>query len=277
MEDLIVQGLRLPRLGLGTFRMSGAVCRAAVESALALGYRHIDTAEMYGNEDVVGEALAATAVPRGDIHLTTKVSNTNLAPDAMRRSFEASLAKLKTDYVDLYLIHWPAPGMDLPKALETMLKLKEQGGTRGIGVCNFPLALLRQAVEEVGAPIVCDQIEYHVLLDQTTLCRYAAAHGIVITAYCPLARGNLIDSPELVAIGAKHGATASQVALAWLLGQDGVAAIPKAAHAAHQKTNLEAMQLRLDDADRAVIAALPKDQRVVNPSIAPAWDPPVRI
>ena len=127
MENLQTQGIALPKLGLGTFRMQGEVCRAAVESALALGYRHLDTAEMYGNEEAIGAALAASGVARKDLHVTTKVWNENLAPDAIRRAFDASLKKLKLDHVDLYLVHWPAKNMDLPAMFETLLKLKEEG------------------------------------------------------------------------------------------------------------------------------------------------------
>ncbi len=156
----------MPKLGLGTWRMKGDECREAVERALSLGYRHIDTAEMYGNEEAVGDALNGARLPRADIHVTTKVWWDHLAPDAMRQRDGRSLKKLRTDYVDLYMIHWPAPDMDLPAALATLVKLKEEGLTRAIGVCNFPVALLRQAVEEIGAPLAANQIEYHVLLGQ---------------------------------------------------------------------------------------------------------------
>src|SRR5437660_8301261 len=137
METIKTQGIAMPKLGLGTFRMQGEVCRAAVESALALGYRHIDTAEMYGNEDAIGAALAASRVARGDLHVTTKVWNENLAPDAIRRAFDASLKKLRLDQIDLYLVHWPAPRMNLPAMFETLMKLREEGRTRAIGVANF--------------------------------------------------------------------------------------------------------------------------------------------
>ena len=166
MEHLQTQGISLPRLGLGTFRLQGDACRAAVESALGLGYRHIDTAEMYGNEEAIGAAIAATRVARKDLHVTTKVWNENLAPDAIRRAFDASLKKLKLDHVDLYLVHWPAKNMNLPAMFETLLKLKEEGRTRAIGVANFNIALLKTVVEEIKAPIACNQIEYHVMLDQ---------------------------------------------------------------------------------------------------------------
>jgi len=265
-------GLKMPKLGLGTYRMKGAECTAAVESALKLGYRHIDTAQMYGNEDAVGDALANTSVARSDIHLTTKVWWENLAPDAMQRAMDNSLKLLRQSYVDLYLIHWPAPNMDLPAALGQLVKFKEQGLARNIGVSNFPIALLKRAVEDIQAPVAVNQFEYHVLIDQSKLVVYARSKGVVVTAYCPLAQGRLADHPSLAAIADKHGATAAQVALKWLLDQDGVTAIPKAGRAVSQQANLDALKLTLDDEDRATIAALPKDQRFVNPGFAPAWD-----
>jgi 2,5-diketo-D-gluconate reductase B len=273
MDTLATQGLDVPKLGLGTFRMQGDDCRAAVASALALGYRHIDTAEMYGNEDAVGDAIAASGIARDQIHITTKVWWQNLAPDAIRKAFDTSVAKLKTPYVDFYLIHWPAPDMNLAAALETLMRIKQDGGARAIGVCNFPVALLRQAVEEIKAPIACNQVEYHVLLGQSRLQSYASSKGVPLTAYAPLAQGRLASLPELIAIANKHKVTASQVALAWLLEQDGVMAIPKARGEASQKSNLAALSVKLDDADRAAIAGLPKDQRFVNPGFAPKWDP----
>ena len=189
MEHLQTQGISLPRLGLGTFRMQGDTCRAAVESALGLGYRHLDTAEMYGNEEAIGAAIAASGVARKDLHVTTKVWNENLAPDAIRRAFDASLKKLRLDHVDLYLVHWPAPRMNLPAMFEALMKLKEEGRTRAIGVANFNIALLKTVVEEIGAPIACNQVEYHVMLDQTRLRQFLTAKSIPLVAYCPLAQG----------------------------------------------------------------------------------------
>ena len=272
MEYLQTQGISLPRLGLGTFRLQGDACRAAVESALGLGYRHIDTAEMYGNEEAIGAALASTKVPRKDLHITTKVWNENLAPDAMRRSFDASLKKLRLDHVDLYLVHWPAKNMNLPAMFETLLRLKQEGRARAIGVANFNIALLKTVVEEIKAPIACNQIEYHVMLDQTPVRKYMATKSIPLVAYCPLAQGRAATNETLMAIGKKHDASAAQVALKWLLDQDRVAAIPKAKGAESQKANLDALKLVLDDDDRKAIAALPKNQRFVNPPFAPDWD-----
>jgi len=272
MEHLETQGISLPRLGLGTFRMQGDTCRTAVESALGLGYRHLDTAEMYGNEEPIGAAIASAGVARKDLHVTTKVWNENLAPDAIRRAFDASLKKLRLDQVDLYLVHWPAPKMNLPAMFETLMKLKEEGRTRAIGVANFNVALLKTVVEDIGAPIACNQVEYHVMLDQTRLRQFLTAKSIPLVAYCPLAQGKVASDPALAAIGRKHNATAAQVALKWLLDQDGVAAIPKASRNESQQANLDALKLNLDDDDRKAIAALPKDRRCVNPGFAPAWD-----
>jgi len=272
MDYVTAQGIRMPRLGLGTFRMTGADCRAAVESALGLGYRHIDTAAMYANEDAVGSAIAASGIARSDLHVTTKVWHDSLAPAAIRRSLEASLGRLQLDYVDLYMVHWPSPEMDLPGMFRMLDRLRQEGSIRAIGVCNFTLKMLRRSLEEFDAPIACHQIEYHAFLDQTPMRRYLAERGIPLTAYCPLAQGRAADSAELQAIGRKHGASAAQVALKWLLDQDNVLAVPKAQRPASQQANLEALDLTLDDEDRRVIAALPKDRRLVSPAFAPDWD-----
>jgi 2,5-diketo-D-gluconate reductase B len=272
MQMITAQGMRMPKLGLGTWPMRGSACTAAVLSALALGYRHIDTAQMYGNEEAVGAALAQSGVPRADIHLTSKVWPDNLAPAAMRRSLERSLADLRTDYVDLYLIHWPTPDMDLTEALVTLMRLREEGLARAIGVSNFSVALMRRAIEEIGAPIACNQIEYHALLDQSKVLAYARGKGVPVTAYAPLARGRLAQQPKLQRIARKHGVSVEQVGLKWLLDQEGVAAVPKAAGRQRQQQNLDALRLVLDDDDRAAIAALPKNVRIVTPGWPIEWD-----
>lgn len=272
MDSIETQGIRLPKLGLGTWRLAGDECRKAVEGALALGYRHIDTAEMYGNEAPIGEALAATKIARNDLHITTKVWHENLQPDAIRRACDESLKKLKLDYADLYLVHWPSPNMDLGAVMKTMVALRDEGRARAIGVCNFPVALLCKAIDEIQAPIACNQIEYHAMLDQSAVRNYLGPKRIPITAYCPLAQGRMANDPKLQEIGRKHGFSAAQVALKWLLDQDGVAAIPKAGRRESQQANLDAFKLTLDDDDRRAIAALPKDRRCVNPAFAPKWD-----
>ncbi|MBA6112295.1 aldo/keto reductase [Pseudomonas asiatica] len=245
-------GLALPAIGLGTWPMTGSECTQAVRQALELGYRHIDTATAYDNETAVGQALRESDVPREQIHLTTKVWWDRLTPKAMRQSLEDSLRALGTEQVDLFHIHWPSQDWDLARSIETLVALRDEGKARSIGVANFPLGLLRQVVETLGAPLSAIQVEYHVLLGQQPLLDYARRHDLLLTAYTPLARG--------------------QAALKWLLDQDGVAVIPKAGSRENQLANLAASNVQLDDEDRAAIAGLPKDQRVVSPAFAPDWN-----
>jgi 2,5-diketo-D-gluconate reductase B len=274
MENISTQGVSVPRLGFGTFRMPGGGCQSVVESALSLGFRHIDTAKMYENEEAVGAAIAASGVARPDLFVTTKVWHDALAPDALRRAFDASLDKLGLEYVDLYMVHWPAKDMDMAATLETLMALREEGRTRAIGVCNFNLPMIRRAIDDIGAPIAAHQIEYHPFLAQAEMLTYLRGKGIPLTAYAPLAQGRAAKDPTLAEIGVKHGASAAQVAIAWLLDQEGVIAIPKAERQESQRANLHALTIKLDDADRAAIAALPKDQRFVRPPFAPDWDAP---
>jgi len=272
METITTQGVAMPRLGFGTFRMPGAAAQPVVESALALGYRHIDTAAMYENEAAVGGAIAASGLARSELFVTTKVWHDQLAPDALYRAFDASLRKLGLDHIDLYMVHWPSKDMDMASMLDALMSLRERGLARAIGVCNFNLPMLRRAVEEIGAPIASVQVEYHPYLSQPALLFYLRRHGLPLTAYAPLAQGRAASDPVLASIGQKHGASAAQIAIAWLLDQPGVAVIPKAGRPESQKANLAALDIRLDDEDRAAIAALPKDQRFVRPPFAPQWD-----
>ena len=273
MEHLQTQGIALPRLGLGTFRLQGDACRAAVESALALGYRHLDTAEMYGNEEAIGAAIAASRVARKDLHVTTKVWNENLAPDAIRRAFDASLKKLRLDQVDLYLVHWPAPNMNLPAMFETLDEAEagrphprhrrrqfqhRAAEDRGRGDQGADRLQPGRISRDAGSDASCANISPRNRFRWWPIARWRRA------AWPPTRR--------LTAIGRKHDASAAQVALKWLLDQDGVAAIPKASRAESQQANLDALKLRLDDDDRKAIAALPKDKRCVNPGFGPAWD-----
>jgi 2,5-diketo-D-gluconate reductase B len=271
MKTIDTQGVAIPRLGFGTFRMPGNDCRPVVESALALGYRHIDTAAMYDNEDAVGDAITASGISRTDLFVTTKVWHDQLAPEALRKAFDASLAKLKLDYVDMYMVHWPSADMDMAVTMEALIKLREAGRTRAIGVCNFNLPMVRKAVDEIGAPIAALQVEYHPFLDQSTMLSYLRPKGIPLTAYAPLAQGRATKDETLQKIGGKYGASAAQVTIAWLLGQDSVIAIPKAQQVTSQRLNLDAIKIVLDDEDVAAIAALPKGQRFVQPPFAPDW------
>jgi 2,5-diketo-D-gluconate reductase B len=272
MDTILTRGVAIPRLGFGTFRMPGADAQPVVESALAIGYRHIDTAAMYENEAAVGAAIAASGIRRDDLFVTTKVWHDQLAPDALHRAFDASLRKLGLDHVDLYMIHWPSRDMDMAATLKALTSLQERGLARAIGVCNFNLPMIRRAVEEIGAPIASVQLEYHPFLSQTSMLGYLREKGIPLTAYAPLAQGRAASDPTLAAIGRKHGASAAQMAVAWLLDQEGVIVIPKASRSESQKANLEARSIGLDDDDRTAIGALPKDQRFVRPPFAPDWN-----
>jgi 2,5-diketo-D-gluconate reductase B len=271
-NDIETKGVVIPRLGFGTFRMPGADAQPVVERALALGYRHIDTAAMYANEAAVGAAIKASGIRRDQIFVTTKVWHDQLSPEALLCAFNDSLEKLGLGHVDLYMIHWPSRDMNMAATLEAMIRLQEQGVARSIGVCNFNLPMLRHAVEELGAPIASVQLEYHPFLSQAAMLAYLRSKGIPLTAYAPLAQGRASQDPTLAALGRKRGASAAQMAIAWLLDQDGVIVIPKAGRPESQSANLEAQALRLDDADRAAVAALPKDQRFVRPPFAPDWD-----
>jgi 2,5-diketo-D-gluconate reductase B len=263
--------LSIPRLGLGTWPMRGAEAQRAVESAIAQGYRHIDTAAMYGNEDAVGAGIAASGVPRDDIFLTTKVWWTELAPDALRASAEASLKRLGTPHVDLLLIHWPARGMGLAASLGALAAAQRDGLARAVGVSNFPPGMLARALDLGIAPIAALQVECHVFLRQEALAALCRRHDLAMIAYSPVAKATVNDDPVIRAIAARHGATPVQVALAWLLAQDRVVPIPKSARPEGQRDNLAASAITLDAADLAAIAALPKDRRLVNPDFAPDW------
>ena len=268
---------RMPRLGLGTWPMVGAECQAAVEAAIGMGYRHIDTAEMYGNEDAVGAAIRASGVPRQDIYLTTKiwhyVSQQKVAQSAaeFRAAFDRGLARLGLDYVDMLMVHWPSPQMDLPMVLQGLARLREAGLARAVGVANFPLGLMRRAVEDDIVPLAALQVEHHVYLSQQRLLDYLTPRGIVLTSYTPIAKGVVLEDKVIQGIARKHGATPAQVALAYLLAKPGVAAIPKAQSPARQQENLDAVKLVLDAVDQAALAVLPKNNRMVNPGFAPDW------
>jgi 2,5-diketo-D-gluconate reductase B len=271
MQTVQIQGVAIPRLGFGTFRMPGGGAQQVVESALALGYRHIDTAAMYENESAVGAAIKASDLPRGEVFVTTKVWHDQLEPDQLRRAFDASLQKLGQDYIDLFMIHWPAAHMDMAATMGALTALRDEGRVRAIGVCNFNLPMIRRAVDDIGAPIAAVQLEYHPFLCQSAMQAYLRSKSIPLVAYAPLAQGRAANDETLAHIGRKYGATAAQVALAWLLGQQDVVVIPKAQRPESQRANLAALDLTLDDADRWAIDALPKDLRFVQPPFAPEW------
>ena len=272
MDYIELQGVRLPALGFGTMRLTGDDGVTAIRRALDIGYRHLDTVANYGNETEVGQAIRESGVSRDDIFLTTKVARDNLAPDDLPRSVDKSLRKLAVDYVDLLLIHWPNAEIPLGDCLPALEQIKAAGKARAIGVANFPTAMLEESIAEHEAPLLCDQVEYHPFLSQNRVLEFLRAHEMMLTAYCPLARGAAKDDPTLQAIGTSHGKTSSQVALRWLLDQQNVAAIPKAVSEQHARENFDVFDFVLNTAETARIDALADNRRIVSPALAPSWD-----
>ena len=264
------QSVDVPALGFGTFKLKGDVCRSAVTEALDLGYRHVDTARMYENESEVGRGIRDAAVDREEVFLTSKIWMKHLDPDNLVRELHNSLRELQTEYLDLLLIHWPNPDIPLSSTLDAMKKVREEGLIRHLGVSNFPAALLKEAVEQ--APILCNQVEYHPLLGQEALLAMAEEHDVMLTAYSPLAQGEVVKHPVLELIGAKYGKSGNQVALRWLLEQPQVVAIPRSSKPEHIRDNFEIFDFALSEEDKSKIAQLPKDLRQINPDFAPEWD-----
>ena len=265
-----VQGEAIPALGLGTWLLRGDACVDAVTHALDLGYRHIDTAQSYENEAAVGQALRQSGLDREQLFLTTKIGLDNLRPKDARRTSEDSLRRLQTEYVDLLLIHWPSEEVEPERTLDVMMKLQDEGKTRLIGVSNFPPSWLERAAQH--APVVCNQVEYHPFLSQAENLALAEKYDLLITAYSPIARGRVFDDATLQAIGAAHGKNPAQVALRWLVQQGRVAAIPKAASAEHRASNFAIFDFTLSDDEMAQISNLARDERLVDPDWAPAWE-----
>ncbi|HUI97716.1 MAG TPA: aldo/keto reductase [Xanthobacteraceae bacterium] len=272
MPFVEANGARIPTVGMGTMTLKGDACVAAVSTALKLGYRHLDTAERYGNEVEVGEGLRASGVDRKDVFVTTKVYWDKLAPADFEKSFEESLQKLKLPAVDLLLIHWPNPKVPLADTMRVLCRAKADGRARHIGIANFTLPLIAEAVRFTTEPLVTNQIEVHPFLDQSKVIAACRRHGLSVTAYCPLARGKVPGDPTLAGIGAVHRKSASQVALRYLV-QLGAVVIPRSSNPQRLAENLAVFDFRLSDAEIADIARLKRpDGRVVNPPHAPQWD-----
>jgi diketogulonate reductase-like aldo/keto reductase len=275
LPRLPANGAAIPVIGLGTFRLQGAPCRQAVATALASGYRHIDTAAMYDNEAEVGQALAGCGIARHEIFVTTKVWSSDIGSGALQRSAERSLAKLGLAQIDLLLIHWPNPAIPLAESIGALCDAKRRGLAAHIGVSNFPVALLEAAVALAagnGETIAALQCEHHPHLDQSRLIAAAARHGIGFISYCPLGRGSLVTDATIAGIARRLGRAPAQVILRWHL-QKGVAAIPRSARPEHIAENIAITDFALDASDMAAISALHRpDGRMVSPPSAPTWD-----
>jgi|SRR6056297_1651663 len=267
--------LPMPAIGFGTFQLDGDTVLRMVPEALDLGYRHIDTAQIYGNEAEVGRALERSGVDRSEVFVTTKVWVDHFEPGELRDSVSGSLDRLRSDHVDLLLLHWPSFGPSgMGPTLEALVREQEDGRVRHIGVSNFTVDQLAQACGIVGDNrIATNQVEFHPYLGQTRLREAMHRLGMALTAYMPLAKGELIDDPVLADIGAAHGKSAAQVALRWLVGKQGVAAIPATSRPDHARANIEIFDFELSGDEIERIDGLPKDHRICTPeSLAPEWD-----
>lgn len=256
MENLEIRNIAIPVVGLGTWALRGRQCTETVLTALDMGYRHIDTAQMYGNEAEIGKALSDTDVSRDDIFLTTKILESNLRRDQVLRSVQDSLRKLRTNYVDLLLIHWPSRSVPIPETIGAMNDLQHDGKVKHIGVSNFSVVQTREAQDASDTPIFTNQVEYHPMENREALLQFCREHDMILTAYSPLAKGRVNRNKTLKTIGGRHEKSAAQVALRWLIRQQNVIAIPKASGRDHLMENLEVFDFELTDEDVGEVDAL---------------------
>jgi len=265
-------GAIIPILGLGTWDLHGRTCARIVEQALRLGYRHVDTAQAYDNEREVGEGIRGSGLAREQVFVTTKIWWTNLAAGALEHAVAESLARLKLGYIDLLLVHWPNAAVPLSETIPALCRMKREGLARHVGVSNFTVALIEEAVALSTEPIVNNQIEMHPYLDQTRVVEACRRRGVSVTAYCPIARGAATGDDVLARIGRVHDKTAAQVSLRYLV-QQGIIAIPRTSRVERLSENFEIFDFELTDEEMAAIRALARPNgRTVDPSWAPVWD-----
>ncbi|QEL23488.1 aldo/keto reductase [Bosea sp. F3-2] len=267
-----IRGEAIPALGFGTFELTGPAGETAIRTAIDLGYRQIDTAIRYGNEAEVGRAIRASGVARGELFVTTKIWFNDLAPDTVHRRVGESLDRLGLDQVDLLLVHWPTKDVPLGETLAAFAEEKRKGRTRLIGVSNFTVALLDEALEVHKAELFCNQVEYHPFLSQEKLLARMRRAGMLLNAYQPIARGKVFDNDLLNALGRKYGKSAGQVTLRWLVQQDGVGAIPRSSRPENMRANLDIFDFELSPEDMAAIHGLARGQRFSRFDWEPAWD-----
>jgi 2,5-diketo-D-gluconate reductase B len=265
-------GAKIPAIGLGTWELRGRTCARLIEQALRLGYRHIDTAQVYENEREVGEGLRASRVKRDDVFVTTKVWTNHFAPHDLERSTKESLTKLRLSEVDLLLLHWPNPHVPLSETLGALAHAKKLGMTKHIGVSNFTVALIEEALAACPEPLVCDQVEYHPYLDQTKVREACAQHGMALVAYSPVAKGRIKGDATLTQIGRAHSKTAAQVCLRWLVQQN-VSAIPRTSKIERLSENIEIFDFELSEEEMGQISQMGSAKgRLTDFGFAPKWD-----
>jgi 2,5-diketo-D-gluconate reductase B len=271
-QSVEANGARIPLIGLGTWDLRGRTCAKMVDVAMRLGYRHIDTAAMYGNEEAVGEGLRASGVPRDEVFITTKVWSSDLRARDFERSARESIRKLKMPSVDLLLIHWPNPSIPLKETIGALCKMKREGVARHIGVSNFTVALIEEAVGYATEPLVNNQIECHPYLDQAKVIAASRKRGLSVTAYSPIARGRVKGDAALSRIGKAHGKTAAQVCLRYLV-QHNVIVIPRTSRSERLKENFEIFDFKLSAAEMKEVAGLAHPGgRIVEWGGTPDWD-----
>jgi 2,5-diketo-D-gluconate reductase B len=271
MQDVEAKGFHIPIIGLGTWALRGRDCARLVEQAIRIGYRHIDTAQMYDNESEVGEGVRASGL-RAEVMVTTKVQPERLAPHDLERSVKESLVRLRLDVIDLLLIHWPNPRVPLAETLGAMAKMKHEGFVKQIGVSNFTVALLDEANKVSKEPLVCNQIECHPFLDQDKVIAACRKAGMAVVAYSPIARGGAKGDSVLERIGKAHRKTAAQVCLRWLT-QQGIVVIPRTSKVERLQENRDIFDIDLSDAEMKEIAGLGRSRgRIVDWSWSPKWD-----
>ncbi len=268
----IIRGEAIPALGLGTFELTGPEGETAIRTAIELGYRQIDTAIRYGNEAEVGRAIRASGVPRSELFVTTKIWFNDLAPDNVASRVGESLERLGLDQVDLLLVHWPTREVPLGETLAAFAEEKANGRTRLIGVSNFTVALLDEALDVHKADLFCNQVEYHPFLSQQKLLARMRRADMLLNAYQPIARGKVFKSDLLNEIGRKYGKSAGQVTLRWLVQQDNVGAIPRSSRPENMRANLDIFDFELSSEDMAAIHGLARGERYSNFDWAPDWD-----
>lgn len=274
MQFVEANGATIPAIGLGTWELRGNVCARIVERALRMGYHHVDTAEAYDNEREVGEGLRASGVTRADVFVTTKVWSDHLAPREFERATKESLTRLRLSELDLLLIHWPSASIPLAETIGALCRMKSAGLTRHIGVSNFTVALIAEAVQLATEPLVVDQIEWHPFIDQSKVRAVCRRYGLAVTAYSPIARGRIAGNDVLERIAAAHGKTAAQVSLRFLI-QEGAIVIPRTSRPERLAENLAIFDFVLNEQEMEDIRALANpDGRIVDWSGAPAWDEP---
>lgn len=273
ISTLSANGAEIPALGLGTWRLREEVAFRSVHAALDAGCRHIDTAAVYDNEAAVGEAIRTHAVPRAEIFVTTKVWYTDLADGALQRSAEASLRRLGLDRVDLLLIHWPSREVPLAEQIGALCDARRRGLARHVGLSNFTIPLMQEAVRLAGEPLVANQVEHHPLLDQSRLLAACRRLGMGMISYSPLGKGDLLADPAIAAIAAAHARTPAQVVLRWHLQQPGNGCIPRSSNPQSIAENCDLFDFALTAAEMARISGLARpDGRLGNPDWAPDWD-----